>query len=101
MPTIVFNIYSFPQRLSLPEGRGTLVYTGCAQWEYIGRRNLKGIPSLHHYLPRRISSLSGIRVAVVASHCSAAHSIIISEEGKAFSLGTLNRKTFNFAVCVK
>ncbi|ROT62143.1 hypothetical protein C7M84_020022 [Penaeus vannamei] len=75
------------KRLSLPEERGTLVYFGCAQWEFIGRRNLKSIPSMIHYVPRRIASLKGIRVAFVTSHCSAAHSIILTEEGKVMALG--------------
>ncbi|XP_042242580.1 protein RCC2 homolog [Homarus americanus] len=75
------------KELDLPEERGTLVYTGCTQWEYIGRRNLKSIPSMIHYGPRLISALKGIRVAFVTSHCSAVHSIIITEEGKAMALG--------------
>ncbi|KAG0712630.1 Protein RCC2 [Chionoecetes opilio] len=75
------------KRLSLPENRGTVVYTGCTQWEYIGRRNLKGIPAMLHHVPRRIAAFRGIRVAYVVSHCSAAHTIFISEEGKVFSLG--------------
>lgn len=75
------------KRLSLPEHRGTVVYTGCTQWEYIGRRNLKGIPAMLHHVPRRIAAFRGIRVAYVASHCSAAHTIFISDEGKVFSLG--------------
>ncbi|XP_047496830.1 protein RCC2-like [Penaeus chinensis] len=75
------------KRLTLPEERGTLVYFGCAQWEFIGRRNLKSIPSMIHYVPRRIASLKGIRVAFVTSHCSAAHSIILTEEGKVMAVG--------------
>lgn len=75
------------QRLSLPPHRGTVVYTGCTQWEYIGRRNLKGIPAMMHHVPRRIAAFKGIRLSYVASHCSAAHTIFITEEGKVFSLG--------------
>ncbi|KAK4300103.1 hypothetical protein Pmani_027675 [Petrolisthes manimaculis] len=75
------------KRLSLPKDQGTLVFTGCTQWEYIGRRNLTGIPAQMHYVPRRISAFKGIRLAYVASHCTAAHSIFVTEEGKVFSLG--------------
>lgn len=75
------------ERLSIPEGRGTVVFTGCAQWEYIGRRNLNLVPNMIHYIPKRIASFKGIRVALVASHCTAAHSVIVTEEGKTFTVG--------------
>ncbi|XP_064120130.1 protein RCC2 homolog [Macrobrachium nipponense] len=75
------------KRLSIPEERGTVLFTGCAQWEYIGRRNLNSVPSLIHFVPKHISTFKGIKVAFVASHCTAAHSVIITEEGKAFTVG--------------
>ncbi|MCL4137875.1 UNVERIFIED_CONTAM: hypothetical protein GTU68_006891, partial [Idotea baltica] len=75
------------QRLSLPEESGTLLFCGCTQWDFIGRRNLKSIPSMIHYSPRVWKPMSGIKVSFVASHGSAAHGVILTSEGKTMTFG--------------
>jgi len=59
-------------------------------WDLSGRKSLpKGGknqgPNL--WSPHRFKPLSGVRVRLVASGCVAAHSIVVTEEGKAFSFG--------------
>ncbi|XP_076028928.1 protein RCC2 homolog [Oratosquilla oratoria] len=75
------------KKLPMPEEKGVLVFAGCSQWEYIGRRNLKVLPAKQHYTPCLIGGLGDIRVAMVASHCSAAHSVCVTSEGKVFTFG--------------
>ncbi|KAB7498005.1 Protein RCC2-like protein [Armadillidium nasatum] len=75
------------QRLSLPEGKGTLVFCGCTQWDFIGRRNLKCIPSMMHFAPRIWQPMKGIKICYVAAHCSSAHGVIITAEGKVMTFG--------------
>lgn len=56
----------------------------------IGRRNIKGSVNNQFYAPRRIKGFGEGKVAFVASHCSAAHSIIIMQDGTVYTLGKLD-----------
>jgi len=71
----------------IPGDSGTLLWAGCTQWEYIGRRNTTLFEPNVHWSPKIFSNFSGIPVSYVASHSSAVHSVIITSEGKAWTLG--------------
>jgi len=71
----------------IPGDSGTLVWAGCTQWEYVGRRNATLFEPNLHWSPKIFSTFSGIPVSFVASHSSAVHSVIITSEGKAWTLG--------------
>lgn len=45
------------------------------------------------YVPHRFAPLDDIRVRAVASGCNAAHSIIITEDYKVYTLGKLSRSS--------
>ncbi|KAK3912807.1 Protein RCC2-like protein [Frankliniella fusca] len=73
-----------------PEGTGIVLICGGTNWDAAGRKTApKGCknsgPNL--WSPHLFGPLSKIRVRLVASGPNAAHSIVISEDGKAYSFG--------------
>ncbi|KAA0194131.1 hypothetical protein HAZT_HAZT005946 [Hyalella azteca] len=75
------------EKFVVSEECGTLLLSGCVQWNLIGRRNLKATPALQHFTPRRAKTFANIKVSFVASHCSAAHHIIITQDGTVYTMG--------------
>ncbi|CAH1183142.1 unnamed protein product [Phaedon cochleariae] len=64
---------------------GLFIYFGNVNWDSMGKREVKGqkvFPNL--YLPHRFMNL---RVRLVASGCVAGHCVIVTEEGKAMTMG--------------
>ncbi|CAG0890722.1 unnamed protein product [Cyprideis torosa] len=72
------------QKLEGPKDCGVLLICGQTGWNETGRKST-GDRILWN--PSRFSCLSGIRIRKAISGCSAAHSILITEEGKAMSFG--------------
>lgn len=70
---------------------GTLIICGGTNWDLIGRRDLpktsKGATGRNLWSPHRLGALSGVRVRYVASGPTSAHSVIVTEDGKALSWG--------------
>ncbi|KAJ7393514.1 Protein rcc2 [Desmophyllum pertusum] len=79
------------QSTPLPNTCGKLLISGGTNWDLVGRKEAPkyaanaGGPNL--WEPHSISSLSNIRVQLVASGPSACHSIIICEDGTVMSFG--------------
>jgi len=71
----------------IPGDSGTLLWAGCSQWDYVGRRNATLHEPSIHWTPKTFQAFSGIPISFVASHSSAVHSVIITSEGKAWTLG--------------
>ena len=46
---------------------------------------------MQHYVPKIVKSLQGIQIGYVASHCSAAHSVLITADGVAMTMGKNDR----------
>lgn len=83
-------LYLCSQKVLGPEGTGVLLLCGSTNWDSAGRKSApKGAknsgPNL--WTPHRFLPFANIRVRLVASGPTAAHSIIITEDGKAYSFG--------------
>lgn len=65
---------------------GSLVLTGCLQWNYIGRRSGKVSPPKFHYVPKLVKNFTE-KVARVISSSSAVHHMIITNKGQVHMLG--------------
>lgn len=72
-------------------GGGMFLFSGCTNWDLTGRKTAPkgGKPGSGRnlWLPHRFSPLSGVKVRYVASGCTAAHNVIITETGSAFVFG--------------
>ncbi|CAG0894071.1 unnamed protein product [Darwinula stevensoni] len=82
------------KRFRVPQSEhiGVLLLAGQHNWDMCGRhRNSKCAERSSEKGPlwtfHRIKDLEGIRVRRVVSHCTAAHTIIITEEGKTMAWG--------------
>lgn len=83
-----FNIVL--QRVKGPDHIGIVLITGGTNWDLNGRKSMpKGCKSVGRnlYEPHLFAPLKDIRVRLVVSSCNSAHTIFITEEGKALSLG--------------
>lgn len=78
-------------RVKGPEHAGALLICGAVNWDLSGRKQVpKGTkPSIGRnlYVPHRFTPFEGIKVKLVVSGSSSCHSIIVTEEGKAFTFG--------------
>lgn len=86
-----FSPCLFLQKVLTSEGTGVVLISGGTNWDAAGRKTApKGGknsgPNL--WSPHRFLPFANIRVRLVASGPTAAHSIVITEEGKAYSFGT-------------
>ncbi|KAK7861893.1 hypothetical protein R5R35_010793 [Gryllus longicercus] len=73
------------------EEAGTLLICGSTNWDLTGRKatpkGTKTGAGRNLWVPHRFSPFNGIRVRLVSTGCTSSHSIIVTEEGKAFALG--------------
>lgn len=81
----------FKQRVQGPDHVGRLLLCGATNWDLYNRKQApkgcKNTAVKNLYTPHRFGPLDDVRVRAVASGCSAAHSIIITEEYKVYTLG--------------
>ncbi|CAN7985712.1 unnamed protein product [Ixodes hexagonus] len=75
---------------------GTVLFSGGTNWDTIGRRpkdkqkapaGAKGGHDRNLWGPHRLSCLEGVRVKAAFSGCSACHTVLITEQGQAFTWG--------------
>lgn len=71
---------------------GTLLICGATNWDIAGRRappkgSTKANVGRNLYIPHTLEPLEKIRVRYVVSGPNAAHTILITEEGKAMAFG--------------
>lgn len=68
-----------------------MLLTGGTNWDLNGRKSMpKGCKSVGRnlYEPHLFGPLKDTRIRLVVSSCNSSHTIFITEEGKALSLGT-------------
>jgi hypothetical protein len=73
-----------------PNHCGTLLLCGATNWDMAGKReSQKGSVNVGRNLwsPHQFGPLVGIRVRVIASGNSAAHSVIVTEDGRCLTFG--------------
>ncbi|KAL2917962.1 hypothetical protein HK105_202376 [Polyrhizophydium stewartii] len=75
-----------------PAPSGTLLLCGATLWDYIGRKASsasKGVDFTGHEIPepRVYGAAAYINAVRVVSHCTAAHGVIIDDQGSAFTFG--------------
>jgi len=78
------------QRVKGPDHIGTVLLTGGTNWDLNGRKSMpKGCKSTGRnlYEPHLFVPLKDTRIRLVVSSCNSSHTIFITEEGKALSLG--------------
>ncbi|XP_064642734.1 protein RCC2 homolog [Lineus longissimus] len=70
---------------------GEVLVCGGMNWDLVGRhkvpKNVKNGGGPNLWQPHRIGSFQGIKVSNVVSGCGACHSVVITEDGKAYSFG--------------
>ncbi|XP_030918838.1 protein RCC2 [Geospiza fortis] len=82
-----------PQKLEGSKSRGQLLIFGATNWDLIGRKEVPKQQAAYRNLgqnlwgPHRYGSLGGLRVRSVVSGPCAAHSLLITAEGKLWSWG--------------
>jgi hypothetical protein len=86
-----------------PDHIGIVMLTGGTNWDLNGRKSVpKGCKSIGRnlYEPHLFEPLKDTRIRLVASSCNSAHTIFITEEGKALSLGmeSINFDIFLFSL---
>ncbi|XP_074416601.1 protein RCC2 [Larus michahellis] len=87
------NVPVSPQKLEGSRCRGQLLIFGATNWDLIGRKEVPKQQVAYRNLgqnlwgPHRYGCLSGIRVRSVVSGPCAAHSLLITAEGKLWSWG--------------
>lgn len=78
-------------RVKGPDDCGMFLICGGTNWDLTGRKNVpkgtKGATGRNLWSPHRFTPLNGVRVKLVASGSNSVHSIIVTEEGRAMSLG--------------
>lgn len=78
-------------RVQGPDHIGRLLICGAANWDLYNRKTApkgcKNTAAKNIYTPHRFAPLDNVKVRVVASGCSAAHSMIITEDYKVYALG--------------
>lgn len=78
-------------RVKGPDHIGRLLICGATNWDLYNRKSApkgcKNTAVKNIYVPHRFAPLDDIRVRAVASGCNAAHSIIITEDYKVYTLG--------------
>lgn len=89
-----------------PSHVGTLIICGGTNWDLVGRKApLKGSkPSTvgkNLYSPHVFAPLQQTRVRLVVSGCNAAHTVVITEEGKALSWGRNEKGQLGTKDCVR
>uniref|UniRef100_A0AAY4DI72 RCC1-like domain-containing protein n=1 Tax=Denticeps clupeoides TaxID=299321 RepID=A0AAY4DI72_9TELE len=88
-----FFFLFFPQKLELPKVKGQLLIFGATNWDLIGRKEVPKQQAAYRNLgqnlwgPHRYGCLSDVQVSCVVSGPCAAHSLIITTEGKLWSWG--------------
>lgn len=78
------------QRVKGPDHIGIVLLTGGTNWDLNGRKSMpKGCKSVGRnlYEPHLFGPLKDTRIRLVVSNCNSSHTIFITEEGKALSLG--------------
>lgn len=78
------------QRVKGPDHVGIVLLTGGTNWDLNGRKSMpKGCKSTGRnlYEPHLFVPLKDTRIRLVVSSCNSSHTIFITEEGKALSLG--------------
>jgi len=73
-----------------PDHIGIVLLTGGTNWDLNGRKTMpKGCKSVGRnlYEPHLFGPLKDNRIRLVVSSCNSSHTIFITEEGKALSLG--------------
>lgn len=77
-----------------PDHLGRLLLCGATNWDLYNRKTApkgcKNTAAKNIYTPHRFAPLDDIKVRCVSSGCNAAHTIIISEDYKVYTLGELN-----------
>ncbi|XP_017588176.1 PREDICTED: protein RCC2, partial [Corvus brachyrhynchos] len=82
-----------PQKLEGSKSRGQLLIFGATNWDLIGRKEVPKQQAAYRNLgqnlwgPHRYGGLAGLRVRSVVSGPCAAHSLLISAEGRLWSWG--------------
>lgn len=71
---------------------GSVLFSGGTSWDTLGRRTrdkqkAAGKGERNLWGPHRVSCLDSIRVKAAYSGCSACHTVLITEEGKAYTWG--------------
>lgn len=80
-------------KLELPKAKGQLLIFGATNWDLIGRKEVPKQQAAYRNLgqnlwgPHRYGCLNDVQVSSVASGPCAAHSLIITTEGKLWSWG--------------
>uniref|UniRef100_A0A8B9JA07 Regulator of chromosome condensation 2 n=1 Tax=Astyanax mexicanus TaxID=7994 RepID=A0A8B9JA07_ASTMX len=80
-------------KLELPKAKGQLLVFGATNWDLIGRKEVPKQQAAYRNLgqnlwgPHRYGCLNDVQVSSVASGPCAAHSLIITTEGKLWSWG--------------
>ncbi|XP_015367433.1 PREDICTED: protein RCC2 homolog [Diuraphis noxia] len=77
-------------RVKGPDHIGVVLLTGGTNWDLNGRKSMpKGCKSVGRnlYEPHLFGPLKDNRIRLVVSSCNSSHTIFITEEGKALSLG--------------
>ncbi|KAL1116740.1 hypothetical protein AAG570_005212 [Ranatra chinensis] len=78
-------------RVQGPDHVGRFLMCGAANWDLYNRKTApkgcKNTAVKNIYTPHRFAPLDQIRVRVVASGCNAAHSVVITEDFKVYTLG--------------
>ncbi len=87
------------QRVPGPTHVGALLICGATNWDAVGRRappkGSKPPVGRNLYIPHTIEPMAQTRVRYVVSGPNSAHTIIITEEGKAMAFGNLRNIQFN------
>uniref|UniRef100_A0A0V0GAN5 Alpha-tubulin suppressor n=1 Tax=Triatoma dimidiata TaxID=72491 RepID=A0A0V0GAN5_TRIDM len=78
-------------RVQGPDHIGRLLLCGATNWDLYNRKQApkgcKNTAVKNIYTPHRFGPLDHVRIRAVASGCSAAHSVIITEDYKVYTLG--------------
>lgn len=95
-------LFFYVQRVPGRTHVGTLVICGATNWDIIGRRappkGTKAPTGRNLYIPHTLEPLSQTRVRYVVSGPNSAHTVIITEEGKAMTFGKI-KFPLNVFIC--
>ncbi|XP_014250769.1 protein RCC2 homolog [Cimex lectularius] len=78
-------------RVQGPDHVGRFVFCGATNWDLYNRKSVpkgcKNTVAKNLYSPHRFTPLDNLRIRCVASGCNSAHSVIITEDFKVYTLG--------------